>query len=311
MFFNKRPRLLPYVEEPVFGMSTKSPQFFGWEIKKFNVDDIWQISQGEGVKVAVIDTGCDLEHEDLKDNLLDGKNFVQRNSSPQDKNGHGSHVAGTIAASNNGLGMVGVAPKAKIIPIKSLDDNGSGRPDWIADGIFYAADRGADIITMSLGSMGSTPVFERAINYAVSKGSVVFCAAGNSGPGVEIMFPARYDNTISIGAIDANLNRTNFTCSGESLDFLAPGHDIVSCIPGNRYSRMSGTSMSNPFVAGCAALLCSYYKSKNKESINHKNTYIQKMSKGAMHLTNPEYSNQKKYEGYGIINPNSFKEWIK
>ena len=184
---------------------------------------------GEGVKVAVIDTGCDLDHPDLKDNLLDnGYDFINDNDDPSDDNGHGSHVAGTIAASNNGLGMVGVAPKAKILPIKSLAADGSGGLKEIVLGILWAVEMNVDIITMSLGTPYHSKALHDAVKLASSRGILIFCAAGNSGYRDNIMYPARYPETISIAAIDENLNRTDFSCSGNSLDFLAPGHNILS-----------------------------------------------------------------------------------
>lgn len=304
MWLNKKIKLLPYTEDPVYGMSTTSPQFLGWEMTKFDIPKQWGKSKGEGVVVAVIDTGCDSNHEDLKDCLLKGKNFVQKNMDQYDVCGHGSHVAGTISASNNGLGMVGVAPEAKILPIKSLDDDGSGRESWVIDGIYYAVDNNVDFITMSLGSLNGSKSFVKALEYAESKNCIVFCAAGNSGPNVDIMYPARYHNTISIGAIDQNMRRTPFTCSGESLDFLAPGHDIISCFPGNGYAKMSGTSMSNPFATGCAVLALSYYKKQSKQNkLTNVSDYINIFKNNTTHLTNPTYAGIKKYEGYGIIRP--------
>lgn len=295
--------LLPYVREDVYGLSPNDAQFLGWEIKKFNIEQQWKISEGEGVKIAVIDTGCDLDHVDIKNNLLEGKNFVEKNKDPIDRCGHGTHCAGTIAAENNGLGMVGIAPRAKVIPIKALNDNGQGDINNIVNAIKWSSDIGADIISMSLGSKQSLPILENAINYAVSKGCIMFCAAGNDGPSTDIMYPAKYDNTIAIGAIDQNLNRTNFTCSGETLDFLAPGHDILSCVPGNKYALMSGTSMSTPFAVGCAALLLSYTRNNTTDKLKSVKDYINIFKKTAKHLTDPRYSKIKKYEGYGILYP--------
>jgi len=292
--------LLPYIREDVYGVSNDT-QTLGWEISKFDIPKQWKKSQGQDVVVAVIDTGCDINHKDIVDNILPGKNFIDTDKDPIDKNGHGTHVCGTIAAANNDSGIVGVAPKAKIIPVKGLKDDGSGSLESIVNSILWAADMGVDFITMSLGSPRSATALEDAVSYAHSKGVVVFCAAGNSGPGVDIMYPARYKNTISIGAIDEKLERTSFTCSGDDLDFLAPGHNILGCVPGNNYAIMSGTSMSNPFAVGCAALYCSYNKRLgNKLS---QEDYISIFKKNAISLTNPEYSGKKKYEGYGIINP--------
>lgn len=296
----KKYSLLPYIKENVYGFDGSS-QHIGWEISKFNIPSKWKTTEGESVVVAVIDTGCDLNHQDLAENLLDGINFIDRNKSPQDDNGHGTHVSGTIAAINNSRGIVGVAPKAKILPIKALDKNGSGGIRPIIDGIIWAADAGVDFITMSLGSPNRSIDLEQAIDYADRAGVVVFCAAGNSGENAEIMYPARYSKTISIGAVDENLNRTDFTCSGDELDFLAPGHNILGCVPSNGYAIMSGTSMSNPFAVGCAALLCSVHKQKNRKLTQQE--YIDIFSKHSVSLKDPRYSGKKKYEGYGVIYP--------
>jgi subtilisin family serine protease len=299
--------LLPYIREDIHGLSPDIAQFSGWEIKKFEIEKQWKYSRGEGVIVAVIDTGCDINHPDLKNNLVQGKNFVEPNKDPIDKNGHGTHVSGTIAAQDNELGMIGVAPKAKIMPIKALGDDGTGNLNNIANAIIWAADNGADFITMSLGSPNPARPLEEAISYAAKKGSVMFCAAGNSGPDVDIMYPAKYNHTISIGAIDENLERTSFTCSGETLDFLAPGHNILSCVPGNKYALMSGTSMSNPFAVGCAALLLSHTKqikySARESMIKTAEDYIKAFRRKAKSLKDTRYSGQKRYEGYGILYP--------
>lgn len=295
--------LLPYDQENIYGLSPSDKQFYGWEIEKFNIPNQWKKSEGEDVVVAVIDTGCDLYHDDLKNNLIQGMNFVEKGKDPIDRCGHGSHVAGTIAASNNGLGMVGVAPKAKIMPIKALNDAGNGTSKDISEAISWAVDHGADLITMSLGSPSDDSNIHKSIKYAFQKNVTIFCAAGNSGENVDIMYPAKYPETISIGAIDSYLNRTNFTCSGEELDFLAPGHDIVSCIPGNAYSSMSGTSMSNPFAAGCAALALAYFKRQGHSIPRSKQEYLDLFIPKARPLGNPKYSGIRKYQGYGIMYP--------
>lgn len=303
-FKRDRVELLPYIREDVYGLSVDDPQFKGWELQKFNIPNLWRKARGEGVVVAVIDTGCDLSHKDLVDNLLPGKNFINQSKEPIDGAGHGTHVSSTIAASDNGFGMVGVAPATKIIPIKALGDDGSGSMSAVTDSIYWAANRGGvNFITMSLGSPTPAKSIEDAITYANSKGCIVFCAAGNSGENSEIMYPAKYKNTISIGAIDEHMNRTSFTCSGDDLDFLAPGHNIIGCVPGNRYASMSGTSMSNPFVVGCASLLLSYNKKYHKYKLDTFEDYIDVFKKNTMDLSNPKYSGIRKYQGYGIINP--------
>jgi subtilisin family serine protease len=298
-----RVKLLPYTSENLYGLSSTDPQTYGWELTKFNIPSLWRKCEGEGVIVAVIDTGCDLQHPDLKDNILPGKNFVNPSKEPQDDCGHGSHVCSTIAAVNNGYGIVGVAPRTKIVPLKALDGQGSGSMKHIIEAIYYAANYGSvDFITMSLGSPRGSKALEDAINYANDKGCVVFCAAGNSGENVDIMYPAKYDKSISIGAIDENFSRTSFTCSGDSLDFLAPGHNIIGCIPGGGYATMSGTSMSNPFAVGCASLLLSYNRKYKKYSLNNYEDYINIFKSSTKDLEDSRYKGIRKYQGYGILN---------
>ena len=298
MFFRRKNKcsLLPYIREDVYGLNPNDGQFYGWEINKFDIPSLWRKTKGEGVKVAVIDTGCDLNHHDLKDNMLEGKNFVEIGQPPMDRNGHGSHVAGTIAASDNNLGMVGVAPKAKIIPIKALGDKGGGSLDDVCKGIDWACRNGADIVTMSLGSPAGHAQLAASLKNAAAKNVLVFCAAGNSGENTPIMYPAKYPESIAIGAIDVNMNRTSFTCAGEELEFLSPGKDIFSCVPGG-YAKMSGTSMSNPFAAGYAALVLSHYKRKFS-----KKECVVLFKQSVKDLSNPQYRT-KAYQGYGILVP--------
>ena len=304
IFFRKNKKdqvsLLPHTRTEVYGLDPSSAQMLGWEIKKLNIDRQWTYSEGRGVVVAVIDTGCDLEHIDIKNNLLKGINIIDKSKDPQDDNGHGSHVCGMIAAENNGLGMVGVSPKVKILPVKALDSKGNGSLRNVIEGIIWAADAGADFITMSLGASNSNDQLEKAIQYASLKGSVVFAAAGNSGENTEILYPARYKNVISIGAIDENLSRTSFTCSGEDLDFLSPGHNIFSIAPNSGYAIMSGTSMSNPFAVGCAALLLSHNRQHKKFSLRSAQDYIDVLSKACIDIPEERYRSRK-YQGNGII----------
>jgi len=305
IFFNKKNKkgqvsLLPHTRTEVYGLDPSSTQMIGWEIKKLNIDRQWTYSEGKGVVVAVIDTGCDLQHVDIKNNLLKGINLLDNSKDPQDDNGHGSHVCGMIAAENNGLGMVGVAPQVKILPVKALNSKGDGSLQDVINGIIWSADAGADFITMSLGTSNTSDGLEKAIAYASLKGSVVFAAAGNSGEKTEILYPARYKNVISIGAIDENLNRTSFTCSGEDLDFLSPGHNVFSIAPNNGYAIMSGTSMSNPFAVGCACLLLSHNRQHKRFSLRSAQDYIDVLSKVCIDIPEEKYRSRK-YQGNGII----------
>lgn len=300
-------RLLPHIKQPIYGLNPSSAQILTWPISTFSVQTFWNKCDGENVVVAVIDTGCDFNHEDIKENIVDGYNFVENGKDPMDRNGHGTHVAGTIASINNGTGIVGVAPKTKIMPIKALDDSGMGSNNNVASAIVWAVDHGADMITMSLGSEYPSLPIERALLHAINNNVAVFCAAGNSGIHRSINFPARYNETISIGAIDRNLEICQFSCTGDELDFLAPGQDIISTTPGNTYSSMSGTSMATPFAVGCASLWLSLLrKSGDTRKRISKDEYINYFKKNTMKLKNPKYSGLRRYEGYGIIQPSIY-----
>lgn len=306
-----RCHLLPFDREEILSIQAAG-QKIGWEITAFDLPDTWKFSQGEGIKVAVLDTGCDLDHPDLVNNLLPGKNFVNPKQEPEDENGHGSHVTGIICAENNDIGMVGVAPKCKVIPVKVLDKKGAGNLLNVAEGIRWAVDQGVDFITMSLGSPNPVQQVRKAIQYAASKKIVTFCAAGNAGNTRQIFYPANYPETIGIGAIDENFDRAKFSCTGQDLDFLAPGVKIFSTVPDNWYAILSGTSMANPFVTGVAALLLSYKRqNKLKIKLDCAEDYRKVFKSNTLSIKNPQFAGKKFFEGFGIIDPKKMKEWIK
>lgn len=222
----------------------EAKQAAGWEITAFNLPATWNHSQGEGVIIGVIDSGCCLEHPDLVENLVPGKNIINSSKPPEDDNGHGTVVSGIICAANNDIGMVGVAPKAKVMPIKVLDNKGNGNLLNVATGIRWAVDNGANLLCMSLGSPNPIQQVRKAIQYAASKNVIVFCAAGNAGNTRQIFYPAAYPETIGIGSINEDFNRSNFSCTGEDLDFLAPGGKIFSTHLNNWYTVMSGTCLA-------------------------------------------------------------------
>lgn len=306
-----RCKLLPYEYEDIVSVQ-EAKQRSGWEITAFNLPKAWEHTQGEGVVVAVLDTGCDLTHEDLVKNLLPGKNFVNQNRPPLDGAGHGTHVCGIICAENNDIGMVGVAPKTKVIPVKVLDDKGSGNLLNVAAGVRWATDQGVDFITMSLGSPKPVQEVRKAIQYAVSKGVVVWCAAGNAGKTREIFYPAAYPETIGVGAIDDNFDRAKFSCTGDDLDFLAPGVKIFSTVPQNWYAILSGTSMANPFAVGVACLLLSYKRSKNLNfPLTTADDYRNLLRNYTTPTKNPDFAGKKFFEGFGIIDPRKLEEWVR
>jgi subtilisin family serine protease len=238
---------------------------------------------GKGVVVAVLDTGVDYNHEDLRNNIwtntkeiagngvdddgngyvddVRGWNFSDNNNNTLDQNGHGTHVSGTITAQRNNYGVTGIAYDAKIMPVKVLNDAGSGSYNGIANGIYYAVNNGANVINLSLGGSFSNRTLQNAVEYANSKGVVVVMAAGNDGssrPG----FPARYANNtgIAVGAVDRNNNLADFSnrAGTNQLAYVtAPGVDVYSTVPNNQYASFSGTSMATPHVAGVVALMLS------------------------------------------------------
>jgi thermitase len=216
----------------------------------------WDITRGLSSQVvAVVDTGVDYTHEDLDSKTILGYDFVQNDWDPMDRNDHGTHVAGTVAAeTNNGQGVAGMAPNTKVLAVRVLDNRGNGSLTDVADGILYAADYGAEVINLSLGCDCDTQALEDAVNYAWNSGSVVVAAAGNDG--ISTTFePASYENVIAVGAVDANDNVASFSNYGTWVDVTAPGVDIASTVRRDGYAYMSGTSMASPHVAGLAGLL--------------------------------------------------------
>lgn len=306
---NKKCSLFPYEKEEVFSIQD-AVQKAGWSITAFDLPGAWSKSRGDGVRVAVLDTGVDLDHPDLRQNVVAGFNMVDPSAQPWDDNQHGTHVAGIIAAENNQIGMVGVAPGAKIIPVKVLDRHGNGSLVNVAKGIRWAVDEGkADLICMSLGSPNPVQEVRKAVQYALSKGVVCFVAAGNAGVTKEVFYPANYPETIAIGSIDENLTRSGFSNTGENLDFMAPGGRIFSTIPDNWYAILSGTSMAAPFATGVAALVLSHVRNNNiKVKLNSNQDYIDMFKAHTVPVSNENLKGKQFYQGFGIIDPKKLLE---
>jgi Subtilisin-like serine proteases len=233
------------------------------------VPEAWSSgAAGQGITIAIVDTGVDLDHPDLKNNLVSGYNAIldsMDNRTAQDDNGHGTHVAGIAAAELNDSGIVGVAYRAKIMPVKAMDKTGEGTDDIIADGIVWAVNHGADIINLSLGSDTETAILRSAVEYAVENGVLVVAAAGNFNPQKEsnpgINYPASYPNVIAVTATDSNDRIANISATGSESVLSAPGMNIVSDYwtkdEGSTYAVADGTSMASSFVVGVAAMIWS------------------------------------------------------
>ncbi|MFU8854683.1 S8 family serine peptidase [Micromonospora sp. SL1-18] len=228
----------------------------------------WDRTTGStGQIIAVVDTGVNINHPDLKGRTVTGYNAINPSALPADDNGHGTMVAGIAAANtNNGIGVAGAAWTARIMPIKVLRANGSGYDSEIARGVVWAADHGAKIINMSLGGPGDNTALHDAIRYATGKGAVVVVAAGNDGDG-RAQYPAAYSEVIAVAATDASGRLTDFSSYGDWIDVAAPGTDIVSTGLGSNYYIGDGTSFSAPIVSGTVALVRTIYPSMTSAQV--------------------------------------------
>ena len=300
-------RLLPHKKKDVYSIQ-EVKQNAGWNITAFELPKVWEKTQGEGVVIGVIDSGCDINHQDLVANVLPGVNLIERGQEPFDKQGHGTALAGILVAENNNLGVVGVAPKAKIRPIKALNNKGQGDSRIVAEGIRWAVDNGVDMISMSIGAPFPAQQMRKAIQLACNKNIPVFVAAGNMGFTKEIFYPANYPETIAIGAVDMEMRRAKFSNTGINLDFMAPGVDILTTAPNNWYSIYSGTSMAQPFACGIAALLLSYSKSSRGSNLQLDtiDKLRDELKKYTTPVANGNYTHSQFYEGFGIIDPRKF-----
>lgn len=260
--------------------------------------------KGKDTVIAVIDTGCDTSHPDLVGRIIAGRNFTDDdNGDPEkitDYNGHGTHVAGTIAAINAESGVIGVAPEAKLLILKALaGKEGSGSYEWVTSAIEYAITQKVDIISMSLGGPIDVPELHDAIKTAVENQILVVCAAGNEGDGKhsteEFSYPAGYNEVISVGAVSLQRKSSYFTNSNNEVDVVAPGEKIISTIPGGRYAVFSGTSMSAPHVAGALSLVKNLSESEFERKLTEPELYAQ-LVKRTIPLGYP-----KSLEGNGLI----------
>lgn len=230
-----------------------------------NLEEAWKINPGNSkVKIAVLDTGVDLNHPDLKDKLVQGKNMTEPGKEPMDDSGHGTHCAGiAAAASNNNEGGIGIGGKVSIMPVKILK-YGSGTDDAIAEGIVWAADNGANVITMSIGIYRSSKPIEDALRYALDKGVSITASAGNKNKEFDVHLPSTYPGVIEVASTDEKDLKSSFSNFGKKISVAAPGSNILSTLPtyplksrALNYGKLSGTSMAAPHVAGLAALIIS------------------------------------------------------
>ena len=240
----------------------------------------WDITTGNSdVVIAIVDTGVDLDHPDLMANIIPGYNFINEELPPEDIFDHGTPCAGIAAGiMNNHIGIAGICPDCSIMPVKVLDDQGFGSWDIIADGIVWASDNGADVISLSLGGGQYQEYLEDAVNYSVANGSFTVAASGNINSEMDF-YPASYEQCVAVGSLSPCNERKQgiYSCDaepgwgstyGDQIDFLAPGVRIFSTKPDGRYwSDFNGTSSACPHVAGIAGLMLSYSSNLNPELV--------------------------------------------
>jgi thermitase len=266
---------------------------YQWNLPAIGTEEGWNVTRGsKKVKIAVVDTGVDLDHPDLSGRLTKGYNAIANNDQPEDDNGHGTHVAGIIASeTNNGRGVAGITWYNPIIPVKVLDSKGSGGSFNVAKGIRWAVDHGANVINLSLGNYQSAAVTEEAIRYAQQKDVVIISAVGNDNSS-QPSYPAAYPGVLGVAAVDWDGNRAAFSNYGNYIDVAAPGVEIASTFYKAQYATLSGTSMAAPHVTALAGLIRSVDPNlKNTEVMDIITRTTQKVRQ----------TGSKPYYGSGII----------
>lgn len=287
----------------VLDIKKQPPQKLDWGLKSLDVPLAWRQSKGEGVNVAILDTGV-ARHKDLDANVKGGYNFTTKdNKDYADRHGHGTHVAGILSACDNEIGVVGVAPMASVYAVKVLGDKGEGDVNFVAAGINWAINNKMDIVSLSLGVKEDSKVLRAAVKKAYEANVTIVAAAGNDGAeyGDNIDFPAAYPEVICVGAVNKYLQRSWFSGDGK-LEVSAPGEDILSTYLDNAYATLSGTSMAAPFVSGLIALIISKHR-KAKFCKTPVDTPARIREHLIRYVNDTGEIGKDKFYGYGIVNP--------
>mgnify|MGYP000642789708 CR=1 FL=1 len=245
--------------KPAKPPSPSPAEVLPWGVDRIEADLAWTTATGAGVRVGILDTGIDLDHPDLAANVKGGINCISPRKNADDDNGHGTHVAGIVAAVHNTIGVVGVAPEVSLYAVKVLAKNGTGFLSDIIEGLDWCVANGIRVANMSFGSSVGNQSFHDAISRAYNAGVVLVAAAGNeSGP---VSYPAKYPEVIAVSAVgrnaDGSLSFASFSNFGPEIDLAAPGVSVFSTYRNGTYATMSGTSMAAPHVTGVAALVLS------------------------------------------------------
>ena len=278
-------------------------QVNGWGIKQLNVPNTWKITKGENIRIMVLDTGT-LFHIDLIDGIEKDlcKSFIDTEPEIEDKNFHGGHVMGIIGARNNSTGMVGVAPESRLIGVKVLNKDGTGTFESIIKGLKYAIEIKPDIVSMSLGTSIYNVEIHNLIKELYNLNIPVVCAAGNDGLDNSVNYPAKFPETIAVGAYDENGQLANFSSKGKELDFVAPGVNIYSTWENNQYAYLQGTSQATPFISGVIALLLAKHRKQElKTGENDCKTVEQIKEHLIKYTTDKGIIGKDDKWGYGIV----------
>ena len=277
-------KLFPFSVESITGRSAATHIPYG--IEQLKAPELWKEGEkGEGIVICVLDTGIDFTHPDLSDRIIDGRNFT--NEGPKDditdRNGHGTHVAGTIAASENGTSVIGIAPNAKLLIGKVLDRHGSGGYRGITNAIRWATKwRGPNnervrVINMSLGGPFDDREQYKAILEACAAGIVVVVASGNEGDANEETFeygyPSLYRECITVAACDEEKKFAYFSNNSKEVDIIAAGVEVLSCYPKGQYAVLSGTSMATPHISGALALIINSAEKRFRRELSEAEIY--------------------------------------
>lgn len=285
--------------EPVRTFSLPTDELYTehWQLQMIHADAAWRLeTYGNEIKIGVIDSGC-YPHEDLKDNLLPGKNYLDGSTDTTDTIGHGTHVSGIIASEMNGSGMVGVAPKAKIVPLKCFDLYQSTYTWHLIPAVRDAVDVfGCQIIHMSLGVPGDSIKFHEIIQYALDKGVIVVASVGNDGKQT-FYYPAAYEGVIGVGSVGISKTKSRFSQYNSSVFLVAPGESVKSTGYHGGYQLMSGTSQAAPMVTGAIAAALSAKETLSQSDIE------------TLLAETAEDLGQEGYDtsyGYGLLNTKAF-----
>jgi subtilisin len=282
-------------------VTTPLSETLDWSLKFLGIPPLWQQSRGQGVRVAVLDTGCDLQHPDLRGAIVDSRDFTRSPWGVADRQGHGTWCCGMIAArAGNNMGVGGIAPECELLVGKVLRDNGTGDDREIEAGLTWALDNEADIVSMSFGGTFASRRMRGLLAQMMKAGILLIAAAGNDGPGSPPNYPGAWPETISVAAVGRDGRVTDFSSRGPTVDIAAPGEDMLSTIPGG-YALNSGTSMACPVVAGVAALCLAKHRQRGGntpvETVDDFRAHLQ-----ATAIDQGQPGRDEEY-GFGLISP--------